>query len=40
MSDVLPDETRLAAEIDRLKAAHPKTRELYRGLCHVAEVVA
>ncbi|CAE6816222.1 Chromosome partition protein Smc [Paraburkholderia nemoris] len=33
MSDVLPDETRLAAEIDRLKAAHPKTRELYREVC-------
>ncbi|OWJ56189.1 DNA-binding protein [Paraburkholderia caledonica] len=33
MSDVLPDETRLAAEIDRLKAAHPKTRELYRDVC-------
>ncbi|CAB3745491.1 hypothetical protein LMG24238_07623 [Paraburkholderia sediminicola] len=33
MSDVLPDETRLAAEIDRLKAAFPKTRELYREVC-------
>ncbi|MFP3556718.1 DNA-binding protein [Paraburkholderia sp. SIMBA_049] len=33
MSHVLPDETRLAAEIDRLKAAHPKTRELYREVC-------
>src|SRR5258708_40229258 len=33
MSDVLPDEARLAAEIDRLKAAFPKTRELYREVC-------
>jgi hypothetical protein len=33
MSDVLPDELRLAAEIDRLKAAFPKTRELYREAC-------
>ncbi|MFL9937311.1 DNA-binding protein [Paraburkholderia sp. RL18-103-BIB-C] len=33
MSDVLPDETRLAAEIDRLKAEFPKTRELYREVC-------
>ena len=33
MSDVLPDEGRLAAEIDRLKAAFPKTRELYREVC-------
>jgi len=33
MSDVQPDETRLAAEIDRLKAAFPKTRELYREVC-------
>ena len=33
MSDVLPDETRLAAEIDRLKADFPKTRELYREVC-------
>jgi hypothetical protein len=33
MSDVLPDETRLAAEIERLKAGFPKTRELYRELC-------
>ena len=33
MSDVVPDETRLAAEIDRLKTAFPKTRELYREVC-------
>ncbi|CAE6776949.1 hypothetical protein R69927_04026 [Paraburkholderia domus] len=33
MSDVLPDETCLAAEIERLKGAHPKTRELYREVC-------
>src|SRR5258708_4504241 len=33
MSDVLPDEARLAAEIDRLKVAFPKTRELYREVC-------
>ncbi|SOE98044.1 replication region DNA-binding N-term [Burkholderia sp. OK233] len=33
MSDVRPDEVRLAAEIDRLKAAFPKTRELYREVC-------
>jgi hypothetical protein len=33
MSDVLPDEARLAAEIDRLKAEFPKTRELYREVC-------
>ena len=33
MSDVQPDEARLAAEIDRLKAAFPKTRELYREVC-------
>jgi Plasmid replication region DNA-binding N-term len=33
MSDVLPDEVRLAAEIDRLKVAFPKTRELYREVC-------
>jgi chromosome segregation ATPase len=33
MSDVLPDETRLAAEIDRLKTEFPKTRELYREVC-------
>ncbi len=33
MSDVLPDETRIAAEIDRLKVEFPKTRELYREVC-------
>ena len=33
MSDVLSDETRLAAEIERLKAEFPKTRELYREVC-------
>ncbi|MFL9913102.1 DNA-binding protein [Paraburkholderia sp. RL17-337-BIB-A] len=33
MSDVLPNETRLAADIERLKVAHPKTRELYREVC-------
>ncbi|CAB3809302.1 hypothetical protein LMG28614_07006 [Paraburkholderia ultramafica] len=33
LSDALPDETRLAAEIDRLKAGFPKTRELYREVC-------
>ncbi len=33
MSDVLPDESRLAAEIERLKAEFPKTRELYREVC-------
>jgi hypothetical protein len=33
MSDVQPDEVRLAAEIDRLKVAFPKTRELYREVC-------
>lgn len=33
MSDILPDETRLAAEIDRLKTEFPKTRELYREVC-------
>ncbi|WP_429411058.1 DNA-binding protein [Paraburkholderia sp. GAS82] len=33
MSDVLPDEARLAAEIERLKVAFPKTRELYREVC-------
>jgi chromosome segregation ATPase len=33
MSDSLPDETRLAGEIDRLKAEFPKTRELYREVC-------
>jgi Plasmid replication region DNA-binding N-term len=33
MSDVLPDEARVATEIDRLKAEFPKTRELYREVC-------
>ncbi|MFL9966202.1 DNA-binding protein [Paraburkholderia sediminicola] len=33
MSDVPRDETRLATEIDRLKAEFPKTRELYREVC-------
>ncbi|MBB5470929.1 uncharacterized protein YhaN [Paraburkholderia sp. Clong3] len=33
MADALPVETRLAAEIDRLKAEIPKTRELYREVC-------
>jgi chromosome segregation ATPase len=33
MSDDLPDEVRLAAEIDRLKVDFPKTRELYREVC-------
>ena len=33
MSDVQPDEVRLATEIDRLKAEFPKTRELYREVC-------
>ena len=33
MSDPLSDETRLSAEIDRLKAQFPKTRELYREVC-------
>src|SRR5258708_19813927 len=33
MSDVQPDEVRLVAEIDRLKAEFPKTRELYREVC-------
>src|ERR1700759_1521324 len=33
MSDALPDETRLAGEIDRLKAEFPKTRDLYREVC-------
>jgi hypothetical protein len=33
MSDVLSDETRLAADIERLKAEFPKTRELYREVC-------
>jgi chromosome segregation ATPase len=33
MSDVLPDATRLAADIEGLKAEFPKTRELYREVC-------
>lgn len=33
MADALPDEARLAAEIDRLKVGFPKTRELYREVC-------
>src|SRR5258706_4201206 len=33
MSDVQSDEARLAVEIDRLKVAFPKTRELYREVC-------
>jgi chromosome segregation ATPase len=33
MSDVLSDETRLAADIERLKVEFPKTRELYREVC-------
>lgn len=33
MSDVQPDEVRLAAEIDRLKVEFPRTRELYREVC-------
>src|SRR5260370_28618512 len=33
MSHVLSDETRLVAEIERLKAEFPKTRELYREVC-------
>ncbi|WP_028225567.1 DNA-binding protein [Paraburkholderia ferrariae] len=33
MTGTLPDETRLAAEIDRLKEEFPKTRELYREVC-------
>lgn len=33
MSDVLSPDAALAAEIERLKAAHPKTRELYREVC-------
>jgi uncharacterized protein YhaN len=32
-SDLPSDDARLAAEIDRLKAAFPKTRELYREVC-------
>lgn len=33
MDEVLPPDTALAADIDRLKVAHPKTRELYREVC-------
>lgn len=33
MSDIAPDETRLAAEIERLKADFPKTRALCREAC-------
>lgn len=33
MSDVLSSDAALAAEIERLKAAFPKTRELYREVC-------
>ncbi|MBN3813457.1 DNA-binding protein, partial [Paraburkholderia sp. Ac-20347] len=33
MSDITPDEVRIAAEIERLKANFPKTRELYREVC-------
>nr|WP_180727725.1 DNA-binding protein [Paraburkholderia sp. PGU16] len=33
MSDIPSDDARLAAEIERLKAAFPKTRELYREVC-------
>ncbi|WP_042267104.1 DNA-binding protein [Paraburkholderia heleia] len=33
MTDVASDEVRLAAEIERLKAEFPKTRELYREVC-------
>lgn len=33
MPDTLPDEARLAADIDRLKTEFPKTRELYREVC-------
>src|ERR1700687_5190767 len=33
MSDAQPEEARLTAEIDRLKAEFPKTRELYREVC-------
>ena len=35
MPDVLSDETRLAADIERLKVEFPKTRELYREVCAV-----
>ncbi|MCA8095168.1 DNA-binding protein [Burkholderia anthina] len=33
MSDLAADDSRLIAEIDRLKADFPKTRELYREVC-------
>ncbi|WP_321888249.1 DNA-binding protein [Paraburkholderia bannensis] len=33
MSDAAPDEVRITAEIERLKAEFPKTRELYREVC-------
>ena len=33
VSPVVSQEAALAAEIERLKAAHPKTRELYREVC-------
>ena len=33
MSDLAADESRLTAEIERLKADFPKTRELYREAC-------
>jgi uncharacterized protein YhaN len=33
MNDVLSADAALAAEIDRLKVTHPKTRELYREAC-------
>lgn len=33
MSEAVPDEVRLNAEIERLKAEFPKTRELYREVC-------
>ncbi|MEI6003533.1 DNA-binding protein, partial [Paraburkholderia bengalensis] len=32
-SHVPSDDARLATDIDRLKAAFPKTRELYREVC-------
>ncbi|MBT2792784.1 DNA-binding protein [Paraburkholderia strydomiana] len=35
MSDVLSPDAALAAEIERLKVAFPKTRELYREVCTV-----
>src|SRR6202521_1381528 len=33
VSAVVSQDAALAAEIERLKAAHPKTRELYREVC-------